>query len=330
MAIKKTESGWIVDVQPGGRGNKRYRKGFNTKREALEWETWLKGQLLQDPAWSPKQDKDARRLSELIILWWDHHGRELRAGEDTRSRLDNLAQAIGDPIAVTFTADTFATYRRERLDAGIKPNTVNREHAYLRSLFNELIRLGQWKRANPLSGVRQFKIVEAELTFLTLDQVRALLTKLECSRNPDVATVARIALATGARWGEAEGLRSSQLRHHGIEFSATKSGKNRTVPVEQSLLATLNRRATGRVRLFGDCYDAFRYAISESGLELPDGQLTHVLRHTFASHFMINGGNILALQRILGHSDLKMTMRYAHLAPEHLAEAVTLNPLARL
>ena len=61
---------------------------------------------------------------------------------------------------------------------------------------------------------------------------------------------------------------------------------------------------------------------------LPDGQMSHVLRHTFASHFMMNGGNILVLQRILGHTDIKMTMRYAHFAPDHLDEAVRLNPLA--
>jgi hypothetical protein len=42
---------------------------------------------------------------------------------------------------------------------------------------------------------------------------------------------------------------------------------------------------------------------------------------------MMNGGNILTLQRILVHSCLAMTMRYAHLAPEHLQEAVKLNPL---
>lgn len=63
---------------------------------------------------------------------------------------------------------------------------------------------------------------------------------------------------------------------------------------------------------------------------MPKGQLTHVLRHTFASHFMINGGNILTLQKILGHANLTMTMRYAHLAPEHLQEARALNPLVKL
>jgi site-specific recombinase XerD len=51
--------------------------------------------------------------------------------------------------------------------------------------------------------------------------------------------------------------------------------------------------------LFAYAYSAFRDGVERAGLELPDGQMTHILRHTFASHFMMNGGNILALQKIL-------------------------------
>ncbi len=43
---------------------------------------------------------------------------------------------------------------------------------------------------------------------------------------------------------------------------------------------------------------------------------------------MMNGGNILVLQQILGHQSITMTMRYAHFAPDHLEEATRLNPLA--
>ncbi|NAU78347.1 integrase, partial [Klebsiella pneumoniae] len=60
---------------------------------------------------------------------------------------------------------------------------------------------------------------------------------------------------------------------------------------------------------------------------LPDGQATHVLRHTFATHFMINGGSIITLQRILGHASLKQTMTYAHFAPDFLQDAIVNNPL---
>lgn len=82
-----------------------------------------------------------------------------------------------------------------------------------------------------------------------------------------------------------------------------------------------------RGSLFAPAYDAFKSALTRGGIELPKGQRTHVLRHTFASHFMMRGGNILVLQQILGHSTIMMTMRYAHFAPNHLDAAVALNPL---
>ncbi|EFE4865564.1 tyrosine-type recombinase/integrase, partial [Escherichia coli] len=58
------------------------------------------------------------------------------------------------------------------------------------------------------------------------------------------------------------------------------------------------------------------------------GQAVHALRHTFASHFMMNGGNILTLQKILGHAKIQTTMIYAHLAPDYLQDAVRFNPIA--
>ena len=67
--------------------------------------------------------------------------------------------------------------------------------------------------------------------------------------------------------------------------------------------------------------------IATTNIQLAEGQNTHVLRHSFASHFMMNGGNILVLQRILGHANIRETMRYAHFAPDHPEEAAQLNPI---
>jgi len=48
----------------------------------------------------------------------------------------------------------------------------------------------------------------------------------------------------------------------------------------------------------------------------------HGLRHTFASHFMMSGGNILTLQKLLGHSSVAVTMKYAHLAPNFMRDEI--------
>lgn len=70
--------------------------------------------------------------------------------------------------------------------------------------------------------------------------------------------------------------------------------------------------------------------VKRSKIELPGGQMTHSLRHRFASHFMSNGGNIVVVKEIPGHSSLNDTMKYAHFAPTHLEEAIRLSPLAKV
>lgn len=332
MAIKRVDAGWLVDSQPAGRGGKRFRKTLKTHAEAKQYDTWLKSQVNQDADWKPEK-RDTRPLIELIDTWFLHHGNSLRSGEDTRTRLKAAAEAMGNPLADKFNVDTFARYRSARISAGVTPANMNREHAYFRAVFNELGRLGQWNRANPLSKLKQFRIQETELTYLTLEQIETLLASLAASRNPHVQLIAKVCLSTGARWGEAESLRKSQIRDGVIQFAKTKSGKVRAVPIDaklsNALLKHQKEHGDGE-HLFAYSASAFAEGIERTGIDLPMGQLTHVLRHTFASHFMMRGGNILTLQRILGHASLTMTMRYAHLAPEHLQEAKLYNPLAKV
>lgn len=142
-------------------------------------------------------------------------------------------------------------------------------------------------------------------------------------------TIVKICLATGARWGEAESLTGKQISPGKITYIKTKGKKNRTVSISEELYEIFPKLRTSKP-VFTGCYSAFRGAIKRAGIDLPDGQLSHVIRHTFASHFMMAGGNILILQRVLGHTDIKITMRYAHFAPDHLAEVIKLNPLSSI
>jgi len=332
MIKKISNQRWQVDIQPGGRTGPRIKRIFKTESEAKQFENWATAQHVNDPEWKPKKP-DQRRLKDLLKIWWEQHGCQLSAGDDTYSRLKTLADRLENPPASKITAEMFAKYRTARLEEGISANTINREHAYLRSVFNELARLGNWKKENPLKLIRQFKLQEKELSFLSFEQIKALLTEIENGRNPHTLLVTKICLCTGARWSEAEGLTVKRVRSQHVHFSDTKGKKVRSVPITEQLEKEIKNhveKLKRENRIFDPAFSSFRSAVDRSKIKLPDGQLTHVLRHTFASHFIMNGGNILALQKLLGHQSLTMTMRYAHLSPEHLAEARTLNPLATI
>ncbi|MBR8133269.1 phage integrase [Burkholderia ambifaria] len=234
MTIKKTDAGWLVDIQPGGRGAKRVRKTLKTLAEAKSYEAWLRTKVNQDAEWAPAR-RDLRRLSDLIAVWYEYHGRSLRSGEDTKRRLIAMSEAMGNPVADKFSVQLFADYREMRLRSGISVSNMNREHSYLRSVFSELKRLGQWKSDNPMSSLRQFKVVERELSYLDRSQIVRLLHELGVGRNKHAKLVAKICLATGARWSEAEGLSIRQVKDGLIQYARTKSGKTRAVPIDAGL-----------------------------------------------------------------------------------------------
>jgi integrase len=148
------------------------------------------------------------------------------------------------------------------------------------------------------------------------------------SRTKGLATIVQIAMETGLRKGELLGLTWERLdlsrgvirlegRAHG-ESGGTKSGKRREVPMRQvvyDLLAALPEPVPGGSGASRNIRTAFESAVKAAGH-------FHDLRHHFASWYIMRGGSLPSLQQILGHADLKMTLRYAHLAPEHLRSEI--------
>jgi len=235
---------------------------------------------------------------------------------------------LGNPVLRLFSVSDFANYRKRRIDSGISEATLNRELSTLKALYRELQRLQVIDFEFPLLQVRKLKEVRTELSFLDASQISTLMDQVRLSSNESLLFVVQISLATGARWSECEGLTFSNLQNGGFYFTDTKNGYSRFVPVAPWLFDLVFNRL--RQGAFISCYGAFRSAFKRSGFEVPKGQLAHILRHTFASHFIMGGGNIRTLQQILGHSSLQMTMRYSHLAPDFLNQAVQFNSLANL
>jgi len=127
--------------------------------------------------------------------------------------------------------------------------------------------------------------------------------------------------AGGARRGELLGLEWDRvdMSRGIIRIEESKSGKRRDIPMRQTaynVLAALPEPHEGRLFRTRSLRNAFERAMAKAKLNAP--LRFHDLRHSFASWFVMRGGRLQALQAILGHADIKMTLRYAHLAPEHL------------
>ncbi|MEN3261288.1 tyrosine-type recombinase/integrase [Sodalis endosymbiont of Spalangia cameroni] len=322
MSIKKLKDGrYQVDVRPQGAEGKRIRKMFASKSEAQAYEKHVLVNY-HSKAWVDKP-ADRRALSDLIELWWKYEGRNQKYGEKSYTNLSKICREMGKPKAFQLTRKFLLAYRSQKLQAGLKATTVNRDLALLSGMFTVLIAAEEFHSENPIREVKKLQIKNTEMAFLSDDEVNALLDQLQ----GDEKRVAILCLATGARWGEAANLKAEHIVGNRVTFVETKNGKKRTIPVADEIVALLQTRQSGK--LFDVSYTNFRENLRTIKPNLPKGQATHVLRHTFGTHFMMNGGSIITLQRIMGHANIMQTMVYAHFAPDFLRDAISHNPLAK-
>ena len=327
MTVKKQKNGkWLCRIDKRGVNN--VRKLFDTEAKANSFEV----AYLAEHQTAILSSTDTRTIADLAKLWYKYHGINLSDGGRRKKCLVDIASGLNNPQASTITPEQFVDYRFKKIRQGLNEKTFNNHHGYLSAMYNKLRKLKVIDYPNPIEDIDIIKLQERQLSYLSEDQITTLLTSIE-DRTVNTSTwyVAQLCLRTGARWGEAEQLKKKQLHNGMITYEYTKSKKTRSIPLDKIFykdLMKFTKNKNPNDRIFINCIGAFRRAVTRTKMELPRGQNTHILRHSFASHFIMNGGNILTLRDILGHADIKQTMKYAHLAPEHLQDAIRLNPLA--
>ncbi|MCY0807477.1 tyrosine-type recombinase/integrase [Enterobacter cloacae complex sp. 2022EL-00747] len=321
MAIKKLDDGrYELDTRTGGRTSKRVRKIFNRRADAVAYERYMLGKF-QRKEWDPAAKIDRRTLDDIRELWWLYHGQTQKNGEIENRHLIKTITALDNPQVGEVNKRMLIVHRSRRLAQGISASTINRDIYRLSGMFSALIKLDEFEGENPLRGLPPLKEKNPGMTFLTKPEISRLLDAL----TGDYRLIALLCLSTGGRWGEVSTLTESQIMHGRVVFLETKNGKKRVVPISAELEEEVMTNASAG--LFRVDYENFCRKLRKVKPDLPRGQATHILRHTFASHFMMNGGNIIALQQILGHASIQQTMAYAHLAPDYLQNAIALNPL---
>lgn len=229
--------------------------------------------------------------------------------------------------------ETFRNRRKATPTKAGKPRTdasVNRDMAILGHLLSKAVEWGMLE-VSPLKKEKRlmFKENNHRLRFLSEAEIEALL-KVCCTH---LKAIVEVALLTGMRRGELLGLKWEQIQNGFIYLTETKSGKARQIPINDRLAAVFREiRLSNQLkspyvfcdsqgRRFYEVKRSFTSACRRAGIE--DFRF-HDLRHTFASRLVMRGASLKAVQELLGHADLKMTMRYAHLSHEHLKDSVNL------
>lgn len=250
----------------------------------------------------------------------------------------------------------FDAFKARRLRAKVQPATVNRDLDRLKASLSVAVEWGLLS-TNPLAGVRRIKRdIEERVRYLSAheedalrkalierddharakresgnrwraERNRALLTPIT-GYSDHITPMTLLALNTGLRRGELVQLRWQDIdltaRRLTVRAGYAKSGRTRHVPLNSEVVSVLKSyrgQLSGAGRLFSvaGIGKAWERLMQAAGVE--DFRF-HDLRHTFASKLAMGGIDLNTIRELLGHGDIKMTLRYAHLAPEHKAAAV--------
>lgn len=133
----------------------------------------------------------------------------------------------------------------------------------------------------------------------------------------------RVLAYTGMRLGEVRQLEWKSIQGNTIQVQGeTKNRKVRSIPISKKLKPHLLKlKKKGRLfTLSGDSYYK-RLQKAIKGCELPPGKI-HDFRHTFGATLAREGVHIATIKELMGHQDIKTTMRYLHFAPKHLSESI--------
>jgi integrase len=205
----------------------------------------------------------------------------------------------------------------------VSPSTVRREATILKYMLRKAV---DWEiiPLNPALGVEAPPAAPGRVRYLQPTEFRALLN--EC---PDwLCPIVELAVFTGMRRGEILSLHylNIDLSHGCILLPQTKNGEGRILPLNKSAMQVLASLPPGKPTnlLFPDIKPdkvtvAFKRACRRAGIQ--DFRF-HDLRHTTGSWLAMSGKDIYTIAKILGHKDLRMSARYAHLSNQYLGEAV--------
>jgi len=333
------------------KGNFIKSKTFHRRVDAAEWRLRERQKLLDSTV--GRLQGRGMTFDEFFQTIY-HQRKELRLGtkRDYEAMYKNyIAEAFGKRRLDEISDQEFSQLLHQ-LKKRLSGSRANRIRTFLSSVYSLAVKL-KYLIVNPIYFVEPFEEPLKTTEYWSIEEAREFLNWTR--KNSPRFVLYHFAYETGLRRGEIQAIkrdsidltanvitvRSTYSYHSKGITDSTKGGKLRHVGISSNLKESLREQLNSHRHeiVFCDEYgkpftgDHIRYHFAK------DCRLAGVRkirfhsfsRHTFASHFVMNGGHIYDLQKILGHADVSTTDRYAHLDQDYLksrAGLVTFNPTA--
>lgn len=319
-------------------------KTFVRKTDAIAWKRKVEFEKVQGIL-GVKAKIESRPFDQVAELWFAKASREVgsRTIANFKSNLrGKVIPHFGKTDVASISLTDIEKLKHGLVDKGLNPKTINKVMTMVRQIFI-FAHEREYVAALPFSRSLLMKTYNNGFKFYEEWEIRQLLR----GKDQSIWPIVFLAVHTGMRLGEILGLCWDKVNYssnrieiqrtlgaRGVMQNRTKSGKPRYFPLSPKLTEFFKEhRKYQRNPEFvfttesGDsfnpdhfCQRYFHPYCKKVGVRMIR---FHDLRHTFASHFMMKGGNIWELKELLGHHDFEMTQIYAHLSPNHLEKAAS-------
>ena len=315
---------WCVGFTVNGR---RVRETVGPNKKVAEKVLSLRmTQVLENRYLPPNRQLGRISFTDFAQMYRERAGPLLKSIRTERNRVLAWAREFGNRPLGQITRTEIEAWRREKM-ARCRPATINRDLSRLRRMFSLAV---EWEllEESPMAGIRFLRENNARTRYLSLEECQRLIASCIA---PHIRALVTVALHSGMRLGEI-----LDLHWYDLDFASgfilvrdSKNGESRHVPMDATLFAlfrayphrlgtdlVFSSPAGGRIV---DVRTGFQNACKRA--ELTDLHF-HDLRHTFASQFVMAGGDLYILKEILGHKSPAMAARYAHVSPTYLIKSI--------
>jgi integrase len=325
MAVYKRGDNWYIDFTFHGQ---RIREMIGPSRKGAEAViAKRKAEIAENKFLDKRKEPDPIKFYDFAkeYMAWAKANKKPSTYSRELSTVRNLNKEFETKNIQEITTWQIEKYKAKRKEE-VKPASVNRELALLKHLYSKAI---EWEKIkeNPTKKVKLLKGEVKRVRFLMPDEIQGLLSKCPDRLRPIVTVL----LHTGMRKGELEALRWDQvnLEQGIITLTDTKNHERADIPINETAKAILRTMDKNGGYVFSDekgkLYSTLRFDFEKACKEAKISDFrVHDLRHCFASTLVMEGIDIMTVKELMRHKTLDMTLRYAHLAPNHKIRAVNI------